>query len=135
MNPTEVKEALEDRDVLLGSPADEAGLARFERELGLRLDGYIRRIYAAFDGFLDCDHGSQYLVWPLERIGLHINERMRIGEDWYYPIGDFMIDTDLLMCCLEQEARPIFLRYEKRQVASSFSGFLDNLVAGQYDFL
>jgi hypothetical protein len=129
-----VKLALEARGTKLERPLNDRDLKSFERELGLSLDQYFRQLYSSFDGFLACDKNTQ-LSFSTKRILENRGLSIGIDDEKYYAVGDLLIDSDFLMCCLEKENRPIFLLYEKRKLAPSASIFFSKFIAGEFDFM
>src|SRR6202044_2358252 len=110
-------------------------LSEYEGQLSLTLHPYLRRIYGLFDGFLSCDKKSHFLLWPMKRIVQCSNSSVGVGTEKYLPIGDFLIDSDFLMCCLEKQPDPVFLLYEQRELGNNLSGFFIKLISGEFDFM
>jgi hypothetical protein len=70
-------------------------------------------------------------LWPLERILQHREYAVERGRERYFAIGDFMIDSDFLMCCLTREATPIFYLHANEELAPTASKLFAKLVIGR----
>jgi hypothetical protein len=134
MNLTDIRAALELGRVELDDPLSESRLAAFERHFGVAMCPSIRGMYLTFNGFLSCHHKSQITLWPLERVSEHGDLITGGGCERYFLIGDLLIDSDFLMCCLSNENAPILLQYERRQPAPGLAAFIERLIAGEFDF-
>ena len=134
VNPILIRDALKARGVSLGKPVDETYLKSFEREMNLSLDRFFRDVYTNFNGFASYDDRSQILLWPLERVLEAKYTSHRVGQSTFHPMGDVLIDSDFLMCCLEKDETPVILLYEKRELAASLSIFFERLLSGDFDF-
>jgi hypothetical protein len=126
--------ALETRRVEVGNPTGDQYLKQFEEEMALSLDTFFRQMYSQFNGFATCDDKSQIFLWPLEVILQNRSLSVQVERKKYFAIGDLLIDSDFVMCCLEIESAPIFLLYEKRELAPTASTFFDRFVLGEFDF-
>jgi hypothetical protein len=130
--PTDIRIALEIRGVQLGTPADEESLQKLERDFAISLDPYYRTLYSKFNGFRSLDDRSLIFLWPLERIIEHKDLSVQEDRKRYFAIGDILIDSEFIMCCLEQAFEPMFLLYEKRRLVPT-SIFLERLAFGEFD--
>ena len=126
---------LEAKGVELGKPASEEALKQFETEMTLILDAFFRQIYSRFDGFISPDDKSMISLWPLARILDEREMSLVVEQERCFAIGDFMIDSDFLMCCLTREAAPIFFQCEKSELAPTASIFYSKLISGDFDFM
>jgi hypothetical protein len=129
--PTDIRIALETSGVQLGTPADEEPLR--ERDFAISLDRYCRELYSEFNGFKSYDNRCHIFLWPLDRIIEHKDLSVQEDGKRYFAIGDILIDSDFIMCCLEQDFEPMFLLYEKRRL-EPISIFIERLVFGEFDF-
>ena len=134
MDAKEVRTALEAKGVKLGVPAGSENLKQFESSMQLTMDRYLRQIYAEFDGFTSYDERSQIILWPLDRILQCRSMSLEKRGEKYFAVGDFLIDSDFLMCCLQRESAPIFFLYEEREVATAASEFFRMFISGEFDF-
>ena len=98
--------------------------------MGLTLDPFFRRIYSQFNGLYDGDYDIR--LWPLAEIRQERGAAVERGRERYFAIGDFMIDSDFLMCCLTREAAPIFYLHANEELAPTGSEFFAKLIAGDY---
>jgi hypothetical protein len=135
MDPMKIWAALEARRVELADAATTEELAQFEAQLGLKLDSELRQFYLSFDGFPSYDRSSQMALWSLKRMAQEQSLSCAKKSERYFAVGDFLIDSDFLMCCLTDASFPVFLLYEGRELAASFAEFLEKLVRGDFDFL
>jgi len=135
MDPMKIQAALGARRVELADAAITEELAQFEAQLGLKLDSDLRQLYLGFDGFLSYDRGSQMALWSLERVADEQSLSCERKSERYFAVGDFLIDSDFMMCCLADASFPVFLLCEGRELAASFAEFLEKLVHGDFDFL
>jgi hypothetical protein len=132
---TAIRNVFENRGVQLRAPVDERHLSQFEQQTAVRLHPFFRHVYLEFDGFASCDDKNQIFLWPLGRIleNRGLSQRFEQGE--YFAIGDFLIDSDFVMCSLVKEAAPVIFLYEKRTLAPTASVFFRRLASGDFDFL
>lgn len=126
---------LKARGVELGKPVSDQQLKQFEAEMALSLDGQVRQIYLKFNGFMRPDPKSEIFLWPLARILESRSMSFEVGQERYFAVGDLLIDSDFIMCCLQKETSPVVLLYEKRELAPSASAFFQRLISGNFDFL
>jgi SMI1 / KNR4 family (SUKH-1) len=135
VSPAEIRLELETRGVALGSPATAQDLQTIERQMGISLDEYWKQIYLQFNGFAAHHARSVISLWPLDkiieqrRLSIVVNGRILVA------LGDVLIDSDFVMGCLEGNSLPLFLLYERRELAPTASAFFERLVLGQFDFL
>jgi len=134
MDSKVIRNALQARGIELGPPVSGDYLAQFEKEMALSLDEYFRRSYCEFNGFESCDKKSQICLWPLGRILQNRSLSIQVENELYFLIGDFLIDSDFLVCCLQRERAPIFLLYERRELALAASAFFEKLISGDFDY-
>jgi len=130
-----IADKLDAKGVELGKPASEEDLKQFETEMALILDSYFRQIYLRFNGFVVPDHKSMISLWPLARILEEKEMYLVVGQERCFAIGDFMIDSDFLMCRLTREAAPVFFQCEKSELAPTASIFFSKLISGDFDFM
>jgi hypothetical protein len=134
MNSTAIQTALRARGVGLGDATTELRLNKFEEDMGLSLALFFRALYLQFDGFVMCDEKSQISLWPLERVLQNRSLAVRIEEDRFFAMGDVLVDSEFLMFCFEKEATPVFLLYEKRELARTATAFFQKFISGDFDF-
>jgi hypothetical protein len=58
--------------------------------------------------------------------------RMIDGKQ-YHPIGDLLIGSDFVMCCLEKQSEPVFLLHDGWKMASTAEEFFEKLASGAFD--
>jgi hypothetical protein len=135
MEPMEIRIALEARGVELENPTDDQQLNELERELKRSFDDFYRGIYSTFNGFRSYDQRSQIYLWPMQRI--YDERSLSIEKDGnnYFAMGDFLIDSDILMFCLDREDVPIFFLYERKELAPTTREFFMRLLSGKFDVL
>jgi hypothetical protein len=126
---------LEAKGIELGKPASEEDLELFEAEMALILDVFFRQIYLKFNGFMSPDGKSMISLWPLARILKEREMSIVVEQERCFAIGDFMIDSDFLMCRLTREAAPIFFQCEQSELAPTASIFFSKLISGDFDFM
>src|SRR5262249_253748 len=113
---TAIAKGLEAKGVQLGKPASTGDLNSFETETGLSLDGRLRQVYLTVNGFSMAHPKSMIHLWPLERILACRDMAFERDQARYVAIGDFLIDSDMVMSCLSKEAFPVWLLCEKREL-------------------
>jgi hypothetical protein len=134
VEPTEIRVALERRGTELGKPVDEQRLKSAERQLRVSLAQFCKCIYSEFNGIRTYDNRSHISLWPLARIIEQQKLSIMVDDRTYFAMGDILIDSDFVMCCLEDESAPLFLLYENRELAPTARAFFERLVSGGLDF-
>src|SRR5262249_44351855 len=109
----------------LREPASAEEVKQFEQDMSLTLDPCFRKLYLQFNGFMSPSGDNDIELWSLERIRQERGYAIERGRERYFAIGDFMIDSDFLMCCLTREAAPIFYLHTNEELAPTASKFFD----------
>jgi hypothetical protein len=99
------------------------------------MDTYYRNLFLEFDGFVSYDVKSNFSLWSLTNILAMQELSTRISGDRYFAIGDFLINSDFIMCCLERESAYVFFRYEGTELSTTGSDFMKKLINGDFDIL
>jgi hypothetical protein len=123
-----VSVALRQRGLALNGPASPDDFLAFERETGVTLNSYLRRVYAEFEGFAGYDLRSQLSIWKLNKIADFVISRSLSINRKDVIFGDFLIDSDFLICDFGNEDSPVFLLYEGRYLGSNVADFFDRLI-------
>jgi hypothetical protein len=134
MNPAPsktIRRALEASGVSLNPPVDRQQIHELERVLGVSLDVFFQNLFSEFDGFYD--ERSVIDLWPVERMVKEKHFARTIDGKQYHPIGDLLIGSDFVMCCLERQSEPVFLLYEGWKMASTAEEFFEKLTSGALD--
>jgi hypothetical protein len=127
MSPTAaaIRDALMARRTGLSDPASEQDLQRLEGALAVALNTHARQLYLTFNGFSAADENSQIRLWSLSEIANNKELCTEIGGLRYFPAGDFLIDSDVVMFPCETEYSPVVYLYERRQFAAIVRYFLE----------
>jgi hypothetical protein len=136
MNPEPcktIRRALEARGVALNQPADRQEIRELQKTLGISLDIFFRDLFDQFDGFKSYDERSVIDLWPIQRMIEEKHLAKMIDGKQYHPIGDLLIDSDFVMCCLERQSEPVFLLYDAWKMASTAEEFFEKLTSGAFD--
>lgn len=135
MEAIRVQAALLARGTKLSPPASQAELRNLANVGKEETDRYILNIYSVFDGFESHDQKSQISIWSIDEIFRKIDLNSTIGSDAYVAFGDILVDSDFIMWCPSNANLPVYLLYERREIAISVSSFLEKLGAGAFDFV
>jgi hypothetical protein len=136
MNPEPgktIRRALEARGVALNQPADRQEIHELQKILGISLDTFFRDLLNEFDGFKSYDERSVIDLWPIQRTIKEKHLARMIDGRQYHPIGDLLIDSDFVMCCLERQSEPVFLLHDEWKMASTAEEFFEKLASGAFD--
>jgi hypothetical protein len=134
MKPREIRTALKARGVELAKPASEQQIETLQKALKISLDPFFRNLLYEFDGFESYDDNNKIHLWSIQDIIKERNEKCHFNGRQYHAIGDFLIHSDLIVCCLDCEAAPVFYQCEQLQLGSNASDFFAKLIAGEFDF-
>lgn len=132
MEALRVQAALLARKTKLSPPVSQAELANVGEA---KVDRYISDLYSTFNGFEGCDQKSQISIWSADRIIQEKSLRLKVDEKIYAAFGDLLIDSDFIMWCPCDASMPVYLLYERRELAKSVSDFFDKLTNGAFDLL
>jgi hypothetical protein len=136
MNPEPamtIRRALQARGVALNQPADRQHIHELQKTLGISLDIFFRNLFGEFDGFKSYDERSVIDLWPIQRMIRETHLAKSIDGKQYHPIGDLLIDSDFVMCCLERQSEPVFLLFDGWKMASTAEEFFERLTSGALD--
>lgn len=129
-------EALKRRETELGKPHQAHQLKTLEKFLGRNIGQDFNRLFSVVDGFIDYDHLSQIIIWNLDTIlkrNFIINDA--ITKDGWVAIGDFLIESDLIVAQISQEKAPVKLWYSNDMMADSICEFFEKISLGGFDFI
>lgn len=129
-----IRDALAARGVELSAPANEEDLQGLESELTAQLNAYTRQLYLAFNGFQSPDERSMIQLSPLPEIVRNKGLCVEIGDQLYFPAGDFLLDSDFVMFPCESETSPVIYLCERAQMATDVPEFFEKFIAGAFDF-
>ena len=135
MTANEIKLALETRGARLARPPSAEELSSLLSIKDFDKNPLIKELYSAFDGFVSADKRSQIFMWPISRVLEERKSGVVINGRSYFPFGDWMVYSDLIMWCPENKNAPVLLLYERRTMGSSIGDFFDNFVGGKFDFI
>lgn len=107
--------ALKSRGVDLAQSLADERVARIEDSLGLKLSDDIRKIYSTFNGFLSSDKRSQISMWPADQILGFSNDMCEIEGKRFYGVGDVLVDSDFITCCLEDSLNKFYSCMKKNK--------------------
>jgi hypothetical protein len=133
MHPKAIRRALEARDVALNPPVDAQQIHELQKVCGISLDSFFRDLFNEFDGFRSYDERSIIDLWPVRRMIAEKHLARTIVGKQYHPIGDLLIGSDFVMCCLERQAEPVFLLHDQWKMASTIEEFFEKLTSGAFD--
>jgi hypothetical protein len=128
-----IRRALEARGVALNQPADTQQIHELQKILGISLDIFFRDLFNEFDGFRSYDERSVIELWPIQRMIEQKHLARTIDGKRYHPIGDLLIGSDFVMCCLEKQSAPVFLLHDQWKMASTAGEFFEKLTSGALD--
>jgi hypothetical protein len=134
LTATAIRDALAARGNDICGPAEERDLLQFEADLNVTLNIYVRNLYGTFNGLSSMDPGSRIQLWSLEEVAENKELCVEVAGQRYFPVGDFLIDSDIVMIPLESEASPVFYLHERRELAANTPEFFGKLIAGAFDF-
>ena len=125
--------ALQARNIKLNVPATIQELHSLESFLDIKLHAFFFDLFSRSNGFYDpknqiCIGGTEDVISRSEMMKKFDGERA-------YAIGDLLIDSDFIMCDLENDSTPIFLLHEERHLAANIHEFFERLTSGAFDFL
>ncbi|MDB5361155.1 MAG: hypothetical protein JWO51_2452 [Rhodospirillales bacterium] len=135
MEALRVKAALLARKTKLSPPVSQAELANLANVGEAKLDRYISDLYSTFNGFEGCDQKSQISLWSTDRVVQEKSLKSKVDEKIYAAFGDLLIDSDFIMWCPCDASMPVYLLYERRELAKSVSDFLEKLTSGAFDLI
>ncbi|WP_395020238.1 SMI1/KNR4 family protein [Dongia sp.] len=133
MSPKELGAHLQAAGALLGKPASAEEISVFESQFGFSMTARFRAIYGSFNGFKFQNSSSVIDLWSLKEIAETSRTFICSDNRRYIAIGDFLMDSDLIMANLEFEGTPVFLLFEQIKVAENVDQFLERLVSGALD--
>jgi hypothetical protein len=125
----EIIDCLQKRNVLLNPPLSLS--SRDWNEIAhhyFKHSQHIAEGYGWFDGFGEdtYDDNSMMSLWPASKI----NKRRAHELENELAIGDFLIDSDLIIVDVDGQIR---LKFENRLLAKSLFDFLHDLCQGHFD--
>jgi hypothetical protein len=127
--------ALQARNIRLDGPATRQELHSFESFLGIKLHPFFFDLFSKFNGFISCDQKSQICIGGTEEVISRSKTIRKLDGERKYAIGDILIDSDFIMCALENDSTPVFLLHEKRHLAANIHEFFAGLTSGAFDFM
>ena len=133
MDAKDIRKAFQARGVDVGRPIRESQLSRLDTDLQIAMDPYLRSIFREFDGFESFDDRTLICLWSFNRIIAEKDDSVVVHSERYFPVGDLLIDSDFVMCCLERATAPVFLLAENRQLAPTVDEFFQKFIAGAFD--
>ena len=126
--------ALQARNIRLNGPATIQELLSLESFLGIKLHPFFFDLFSKFNGFI-CDPKSQIGIGGTEDVINRSEMMKKLDGERKYAIGDILIDSDFIMCALENDSTPVFLLHEERHLAANIHGFFARLTSGAFDFM
>lgn len=127
--------ALQARDIKLNGPATRQELHSLESFLDIKLHPFFFDLFSKFNGFISCDQKSQICIGRTRDVISRSKTMKKLDGERKYAIGDILIDSDFIMCALENDSTPIFLLHEQRQLAANIHEFFERLTSGAFDFM
>lgn len=131
-----LRKSLLERGVDLNPPATNTALQQFSNNLGVRMPEEFIELYQNFDGFKNLDTKSMFELWSIDRITSEAVEFVTtIGPAKYFPVGDFMIFSDVLVLRERRDDHgpTLLFLYEQTEPAPTLFDFLQDLAHGLND--
>jgi len=127
--------ALQGRNIKLNGPATIQELRSLESFLDIKLHAFFFDLFSKFNGFDAYDHRSQICIGSTDDLISRSKTMKKLDGERTYAIGDFLIDSDFIMCSLENDSTPVFLLHEEKQLAANINEFFERLISGAFDFM
>jgi hypothetical protein len=127
--------ALRARNIKLNRPATLQELQSLESFFDIKLHPFFFDLFSKFNGFISCDQKSQICIGCTEDVISRSKTMKKLDGERKYAIGDMLIDSDFIMCALENDSTPIFLLHEQRHLAANVHEFFERLTSGAFDFM
>lgn len=127
--------ALRARSIKLNGPATIQELHSLESLLNVKLHPFFFDLFSKFDGFISYDQKSQICIGGTEDVIRRFKTMKKLDGERKFAIGDILIDSDFIMCALENDSTPVFLLHEERQLAGNIREFFERLTSGAFDFM
>jgi hypothetical protein len=127
--------ALQARNIKLKGPATIQELHSLESRLNIKLHPFFFDLFSKFNGFISCDQKSQICIGGTEDVISRSKTMKKLDGERKYAIGDVLIDSDFIVCALENDSTPIFLLHEQRPLAANVHEFFERLTSGAFDFM
>ena len=131
MSPKLIRSRLLFRGVELSSPTTNQTIRTFERSLNIQVSDFFEGLYKQFNGFVVMDSGSLLKVWSLEEIVSRRGDAQRRFGRRYFPVADFLIDSDFLM--YSQDDGGVFMQSKTYSVGRTLREFYMRLLRGDFD--
>ena len=126
--------ALQRRNIVLNGPATIQELRSLESFFEIRLHAFFFDLFSKFNGFISCDQKSQICIGGTDDLISRSETTKKLDGERTYAIGDILIDSDFVMCSLEDDSTPVFLLHEEKQLAANINEFFERLISGAFDF-
>jgi hypothetical protein len=110
-------------------------LHSLESFLDIKLHLFFFDLFSKFNGFTTCDQKNQICIGGTEDVISRSEMMKKIDGERAYAIGDMLIDSDFIMCALENDSTPVFFLYEERHLAANIHEFFARLTSGAFDFM
>jgi len=127
--------ALQAPNIKLNALATVQELHSLESFLNIKLHPFFFDLFSRFNGFISCDQKSQICIGGIEEVISRSEKMRKLDGERKYAIGDILIDSDFIMCALENDSTPIFLLHEQRHLAANIHEFFERLTSGAFDFM
>ena len=127
--------ALQARNVRLNRPATVEELHSLESLLDIKLHAFFFDLFSKFNGFISCDRKSQICIGSTADVISRSKTMKKLDGERRYAIGDVLIDSDFIMCALENDSTPVFLLHEEKRLAPNIREFFERLASGTFDFM
>lgn len=133
MTVEEIVSGIEARGVVLNSPALENTLCVIESKVKFKIDHTFSDLYKIFNGYNSHDNKNHINMWSVEQIVDNLPNLYIDNEGVNFAFADVLLDSDFLVANFSNASCPVFLLYERREVAPDFPTFLKKLVRGAFD--
>ena len=110
--------ALQTRNIKLNGPATIQELHSLESFLYIKLHALFLDLFSKFNGFISYDQKSQICIGGTDDVISRSKMMKKFDGERRYAIGDILIDSDFIMCALENDSTPISFLHEERHLAA-----------------
>jgi hypothetical protein len=127
-------QALKDRGIELNPPVRDSDFELVRNKLSIEPGADFKSVYGSFNGFLAHDEASMLMLWDINQIVSSRDLYNRSStRSHVIPIGDYFIDSDIIMASISDESEKVSLLFENRELAGSIEEFVSLLAAGAFD--
>lgn len=126
---------LQARNIKFNGPATIQELHSLESFLDIKLHAFFFELFSRFNGFTSYDQKSQICIGSIDDVISRSKMIEKLDGERKYAVGDILVDSDFIMCALENDSTPVFLLHEERPLAANVREFFQRLTSGAFDFM